>query len=116
MPIILRFNNYTEFLIQSLKIVRNMQNSIETRGNLCIKLGPPVVRAQLLKLSTVLYKLIYWTTRRAPGCQQSTLKCYTSSGPEAYVKTFARKVRVRVFPRPPDRRLFSLHLMWKFAS
>ena len=42
MPIILRFNNYTEFLIQSLKIVRNMQNSIETRGNLYIKLGPPV--------------------------------------------------------------------------
>ena len=32
-------NNYIEFLIQSLKIVRNMQNSIETRDNLCIELG-----------------------------------------------------------------------------
>ena len=38
----LRFNNYIEFLIQSLLIVRNMQNSIETRGNLCTELGPPV--------------------------------------------------------------------------
>ena len=34
MPIFLRFNNCTEFLIQSLSIVRDMQNSIETRGNL----------------------------------------------------------------------------------
>ena len=38
----LRFNNYIEFLIQSLLVVRNMQNSIETRGNLCTELGPPV--------------------------------------------------------------------------
>ena len=29
MPLFLRFNNYIEFLIQSLQIVRNMQNSIE---------------------------------------------------------------------------------------
>ena len=36
-------NNCIEFLIQSLKIVRNMQNSIETCGNLCIELGWPVV-------------------------------------------------------------------------
>ena len=43
MPIFLRFNRYTEFLIQILQIVRNMQNSIETRGNLGTELGPPVV-------------------------------------------------------------------------
>ena len=40
MPIFLRSKNYIEFLIQSLKIVRNMQNSMETRGNLCTELGP----------------------------------------------------------------------------
>ena len=39
-----------------------------------------MVHAQLLKLSTVLYKLIYWKTRGAPGCQESMLKYYTSSG------------------------------------
>jgi len=33
MPIFLRFNKYIEFLKQSLKIVRNMQNSVETCGN-----------------------------------------------------------------------------------
>ena len=38
----LRFSNYIEFLIQSLLIVRNMQNSMETHGNLCTELGPPV--------------------------------------------------------------------------
>ena len=32
MPIFSRFNNYIESLIQSLYIVRNLQNSIETRG------------------------------------------------------------------------------------
>ena len=31
-----------EFLIQSLYIVRNIQNSIETLGNLCTEPGPPV--------------------------------------------------------------------------
>ena len=40
--IILHF--YIEFLTQSFWIVRNMQNSIETRGNLCTELGPPVFR------------------------------------------------------------------------
>ena len=36
--------NYIEFLKQSLfKIVRNMQSSIETRGNLCTELATPVV-------------------------------------------------------------------------
>ena len=39
----LYFYSYKEFLIQILQIVRNMQNSIETRGNLCTELGPPVV-------------------------------------------------------------------------
>ena len=46
MPLFLSFNNYIKFLIQSLfkdlKIFRNMQNKIETRGNLCTELGPPV--------------------------------------------------------------------------
>ena len=40
MLVFLRFNNYIEFHIQSLKIVRNMQNSMETRGNLCTELRP----------------------------------------------------------------------------
>ena len=44
MRIFLRFNNYIEFLTQSFWIVRNMQNSIETRDNLCTELGPPVFR------------------------------------------------------------------------
>ena len=43
MPIFLWFNNYIEFLIQSLSIVRNMQNSSETRSNLSTELGLPVV-------------------------------------------------------------------------
>ena len=42
MPIFLRFDNYIEFLIQSLEIVRNVQNGIETRDNLCTEFGPPV--------------------------------------------------------------------------
>ena len=42
MPIFLRFNNYIEFLIQSIKIVCNMRNSIETRCNLSTELGSPV--------------------------------------------------------------------------
>ena len=46
MPLFLSFNNYIEFLIQSLfkdlKIVGNTQNKIETRGNLCTELGLPV--------------------------------------------------------------------------
>ena len=32
-----------EFLIKSLQIVRNMQNSIETRRNSGTELGPPVI-------------------------------------------------------------------------
>ena len=44
MPLFLRFNNYIEFLIQSLEIVRNMQNCIETNDNLCTELEPPVVQ------------------------------------------------------------------------
>ena len=43
MPIFLRFNNYIEFLLQSLEIVSNMQSSIETHGNLCTEPGPPVL-------------------------------------------------------------------------
>ena len=39
MSTFLRFNNYIEFLKQSLSIVRNMQNGIETRSNLCTELG-----------------------------------------------------------------------------
>ena len=44
MPLFLRFNNYIEFLIQSLEIVRNMQNCIETNDNLCTELEPSVVQ------------------------------------------------------------------------
>ena len=33
MALFLRFNNYMKSFIQSLKIVRNMQNSVETRGD-----------------------------------------------------------------------------------
>ena len=51
MPIFLRFNRYTEFLLQILQIVRNMQNSIETRGNLCTELGPPVQSPALLRFT-----------------------------------------------------------------
>ena len=35
---ILPFNNHVQFFIQSLQIVRNMQNSIEARSNLCTEL------------------------------------------------------------------------------
>ena len=41
MPIFLRFNNYINF-IEVWKIVRNIQNIIETRGNLCTKPWPLV--------------------------------------------------------------------------
>ena len=51
MPIFLRFNSYTEFLIQILQIVHNMQNSIETRSNLCTELGPPVQSSALLRFT-----------------------------------------------------------------
>ena len=43
MLIFLRFNRHIEFLIQILQIVRNKQNSIETRGDLRIELGPAVI-------------------------------------------------------------------------
>ena len=54
MPIFLRFSNI-EFLIQIfLKIVRNMQNSIKTRGNLCTELGPPVFNVVFVRKSKAL--------------------------------------------------------------
>ena len=47
MPIFLRFNNYIKFIKFSYKVINlkfpNMQNSIETRGNLCTELGWPVI-------------------------------------------------------------------------
>ena len=48
--LILRINNYVKFFIQSLLIVRNMENSIETLGDLCIELRLSVVQRSLNKL------------------------------------------------------------------
>ena len=51
MPLLLRIKNYVKFFIQSLQIVQNMQNSIETRGNLIIELSCPVVQRPLNKFN-----------------------------------------------------------------
>ena len=65
-PVFLHFNNYIEFFVQSLQIVHNMQNSIETRSNLCTKLGLPVFWAKCILLVCYTYQkwhraiLTYW--------------------------------------------------------
>ena len=62
MPTCLGFNNEIGFLIQRFKAVRNMQNRIETRGNLCTELGPPAFAVCMphVQVNTLNYELIFY--------------------------------------------------------